>query len=416
MARSTPGGRTVDWLDLPPGALNDGDSLGYREKSRRNIENFVGTLKIPVGVTKPILIHFDYGAYGPSPAEPESVVVPLATTEGTLVASTSRGAKMLNASGGVRVSLVARRHIQRTPAFQFATPGHANRFALWIEASTAASNAAHPGRWWNSLCGLAEKRSAHAKLMNVQAIQQGRYVHVRMSMDCDEAAGHNMVSIGSAALAEGLAERWNAELGPGEQDGRVLRLWMDGGLSGEKAAIGVNRALGRGRSVVASAALPGAVLKEMGRVNDPRDFVEYWQIRMNSYLAFGGQASSSSGPANDLAAIFAATGQDLACHVECSIGHTYVRYDERTDVLHWDLSMPCLLVGVVGGGTGLPAQREALQIMGCAPDPSAPRGRQSDRLAMIIGAAALANEISFHSAMHANEWVAAHAALKTSRG
>ncbi|XYH93745.1 hypothetical protein ACMHYB_38685 [Sorangium sp. So ce1128] len=402
----------MDWIDLPPGALNDGDPLGYREKSRRNIENFVGTLKIPVGVTKPILIHFDYGAYGPSPAEPESVVVPLATTEGTLVASTSRGAKMLNASGGARVTLVARRHIQRTPLFRFASPYHANRFARWIESSSAASNAAHPGPWWSFLRELAEIRSAHAKLVDVQAIQQGRYVHVRISMDCSEAAGHNMVSIGGAAVAKGLLERWNAERGP-DDEGRVMRLWMDGGLSGEKAAIGVNRMLGRGRSVVASAAIPGSVLKEMGRVDDPRDFVELWQVRANSYLAFGGQSSSSSGPANDLAAIFAATGQDLACHVECSMGHTYVRYDEQTDLLHWDLSMPCLLVGVVGGGTGLPSQREALQIMGCAPDPEAPRGRQSDRLAMIIAAAALANEISFQSAIHADEWVAAHAALKT---
>lgn len=403
--------RSVDWIDVPQGAINDGDPLGYREHGRANIENFVGTVKIPIGVVKPLTIHFDYGAYGPSPSEPEQVVVPLATTEGALVASTSRGAKILNASGGAHVTLVARHHIQRTPVFRFDSPRLAGRFASWLERQNERENAAHPGPWWSFLTELAEQGSKHTKLVSLEVIQLARYVYVRMSLDCDEATGHNMSSIASHYVADGLLARWNEQLAAGDE-ARVTRWWMDGGLSGEKAALGINRILGRGREVVASAALPGAVLRELARVPDPRDYVEMWQMRSNAYLAFGGHASSSSGPANDLAAIFAATGQDLACHVECSVGHTYVRYDEQADVLHWDLSMPCLMVGVVGGGTGLPAQREALRMIGCAPDASLPRGRQADRLAMIIAATALANEISFQSAMHADEWVAAHAALR----
>lgn len=350
------------------------DKALYQEPSRRNIENFIGTARVPVGLAGPLEVR--------GRAVEGQVWVPLATTEGTLVASLSRGMKVLGESGGVEVRVTRKGGIQRAPVFFFKHLDDALSFARTLQSD------------WHWLGTVVKSTTGHGALMAVRCDVVGTRVHVRLTLDAGDAAGQNMVSIAAVAVVHALQERFPA----------VQRVWMEGGYSGEKVPSSLNMLLGRGWSVVARAQIPGAVLTRLTRAR-PRDLIELLQIYATSALV-AGQQNSHASLINVLPALYIATGQDVASVPESCIAHNLMAYDPDRDLLNWELVCPNLVCATVGGGTHLPTQRECLDMLGCL-GPG-----KVERLVEIIAATALAGDVSFWSAICADEWVRAHASLR----
>ena len=354
--------------DAPP-LLAAGDTVlqadadRYREPARKNVENFVGCARVPVGLAGPLVLDGEH-ARG-------TVWVPMATTEGTL-----------EASGGVQTRVTRRGGIQRAPVLFFGDVARAQAVADALSAD------------WAWLTPIAERSTRHGRLTDLKCFVTGRAVHVRLTMDPGNAAGQNMVSIAAAHVVEALIERF-----PG-----VERAWMEGGFSGEKVPSSLNHLLGRGRAAVASARIPADVLWRITRAR-AEDLPKLLQTYVNAG-SWGGFHNTHASLINVLPAISIATGQDVASVPESCMAQNHMEWLPDEQVLRWEVVCPNLVAGTVGGGTHLPTQRECLEIMGCT-GPDGP-----DRFAEICAATALANEISFWSAICADEWVAAHAGLR----
>jgi len=366
-------------LELPE-PLRDGstvlqrDAELYEAASRKNIERYVGCARVPVGLAGPVRIHGEH--------VDGEVVVPLATTEGTLVASTHRGMKVLNECGGVIARVTRKGGIQRAPVLFFAT----------VDAALACARALESD--WRWLMPIAAQSTRHGVLTGLTAVVQGRAVHLRLSMDAGDAAGQNMVSVAASHVVAALAEKF----------GGLERALMEGGFSGEKVPSALNHLLGRGRAVVASADISASVLERITRAK-ASEVVHFFQTYVNAG-SWGGFHNTHAALINILPAIYIATGQDVASVPESCLAQNAFDWREREGVLRWDVLIPNLVAGTVGGGTGLPTQHECLALMGCA------GAGKLDRFAEIVAATALASELSFWSAILAGEWVAAHAGLK----
>lgn len=364
-----------------PEMLKSGDNVLqaqkelYEQASASNIENFVGTVRIPVGLAGPVEVHGEH-ARG-------TFFIPMATTEGTLVASTSRGMKVINESGGVRAKVVRNGGVQRAPIFEFDTLDDAQAFCSAMNED------------WSWLKSAVESSTSHGKLTDISAWQLGHAVCVRVTMDPGDASGQNMVSVAAQNGTKEILDRFP----------KIRRHRMGGGLSGEKVSSNINTLLGRGRSVVASVSIPGAVMKQVTRANI--DAIPRLQQQYSNFAMWGGHPAANNSIANTLTAMYIAAGQDAATTCESRIASNVLDYDSGNDVLHWDVHVPTLTVGTVGGGTGLPTQRECLETMDCH------GSGKVNKFAELCAVAALANEISFWGAMCAHEWIDAHADLKS---
>ena len=347
----------------------------YAQRSTANIENYIGTARIPIGLAGPVTVLGEH-AQG-------DFHIPMATTEGTLVASTTRGMKVINACGGVKVRVVRNGGIQRAPVFQFNTIDDAFEFAQSINTD------------WSWLRPIMESTTSHGKLMDIRCWQMGRMVCVRMTMDPGDASGQNMVSISSQKGAEALLERFPT----------IYRFRMGGGLSGEKVPCSINSLLGRGKGVTASISIPAEVMRRITRA-DIADMPRLHQSYSN-FALWAGNSNSHLSLTNTLAAMFIAAGQDVATLQESNSAQNILDYDAAQGVLHWDVHIPNINAGTVGGGTGLPTQRECLEIMGCH------GSGKVNKFVELCAVASLANEISFWGAMCAQEWISAHAGLRS---
>lgn len=358
-----------------PDVLSEGRAA-YEPLILRNTENYVGLARVPIGLAGPLEIHGEHV---------DGIVhVPMATTEGTLVASTCRGMKVLRASGGAHTRVVREGVIQRAPVFELDTVADAVRLANTLSEAHS----------WLSECVAQTTRHGH--LAEVRAIVLGRDVHLRLSMRSGDAAGQNMVSVAAARCVDAIMARHGSS---------IRRVWLEGGFGGEKVPSALNRLLGRGWSVAASATIPGEVLRTGTRA-EPDALVKFHQVYTNAALQ-AGQSNSHASLINVLPAIYIATGQDVASVPESCMAHNAMQYDPDSDVLRWEVHCPNLVLGTVGGGTHLPTQRACLAMLGCE------GAGRAGALAEICAATALANEISFWSAICAREWVAAHAKARS---
>lgn len=338
---------------------------------RGNIENQIGMAQVPVGLIGPLRVAGLHVR--------EDVYVPLATTEGALVASYHRGARLLTRSGGV-VCLLTQEHVHRAPAFAFKSLAEAAHFAVWAVDQV------------ETFREVAATRTAHGRLVDLQTHVEANHVYLIFSYETGDAAGQNMVTLCTAAVLEHIIT--HTPVAP-------EYYFLEGNLSGDKKATAMSFLHGRGRTVTAEATLP-RTLVERGLRTTPERMCDYWRM---SFVAGVQQGSIgvSGHIANGIAALFLATGQDVACVSEASVGIT--RMETRGDDLYIAVTLPNLIVGTVGGGTRLPTARECLAIMDCLGDGRAPR------LAEITAAVALAGEISIMGALCAGEFAGAHASL-----
>jgi hydroxymethylglutaryl-CoA reductase (NADPH) len=333
-----------------------------------NIENFLGVAQVPIGLAGPLLIKGEH-AQG-------HFYVPMATTEGTLVASYNRGMRLLTECGGVKTT-VLEQYMQRSPVFMFEDALAAREFGHWVEANFAAIKAA------------AETTTHVGRLINIYQYAVGPMRHLRFNYTTGDAAGQNMT--GKATLA---ACEWIAATYPGG-----ARFLLSGNMDTDKKHSRLNMLVTRGKRVVAEAVIKRDLLKEQMGVDTAEAFALRQVSNAGAFLA--GSANNGSHAANGLTALFIATGQDVANVAESQAGVVYTQLLASGDY-YWSITLTSLIVGTYGGGTGLATQREGLEMLGCYGTGKA------DRFAEICAGVVLAGEISLASAVIHGDWVSSH--------
>ena len=344
-----------------------------------NIENLVGAVSVPVGLAGPLLVTGEHVS--------GEVVAPFATTEGALVASATRGALAVSRAGGAHVQ-VLRQLMTRSPAFTFESVAAAAAFGRWL------------GDHHDEIAAEAAVVSGHARLVALEAHQTGPTVHVRFAFDTADAAGQNMTTACTARATGWILGRL--------ADHPVLRplhSMVEGNLSGDKKLNWLSPVSGRGVAVTATVTIPADVLREVLKVS-AEQITRGYHVGLSGTLA-SGTVGYDINAANAIAAIFTATGQDIACVHESSVA--YLDLQRRGEDLFASLTLPCLVVGTIGGGTHLPAQRDALRILGC--DGAGHVGR----LAEIVAGFCLALDLSTLAAVCGGQFVAAHERLGRNR-
>lgn len=342
---------------------------------QRNIESYIGTVNIPVGLAGPLRIHGHAGT--------TDYRVPLATTEAALVASYNRGANLLTAAGGCSACVVEEA-VSRTPVFAFDRLADAKMFADFIDTHS------------DSLNFVVAGVTSHGQLLSVRPIIEGNHVHVDLRYRTEDASGQNMVTFASEAICKVFLE--NTPVQP--------RHWfLEGNLSGDKKATARTLSGVRGKRVVADVRIPRELVCQKLHTT-PDHMVDYWYAS-----AIGGVMSGSTGIhghyANGLAALYLACGQDIACVAESATGITRLERMAEGD-LYASVTLPNIMVGTVGGGTGLPSAKACLDILGLAGTGN------STALAEIAAALVLAGELSIIAAFCSGDFATAHRSL--SRG
>ncbi len=348
--------------------LADAESLAAAETYGRNIENFVGTVKVPVGVIGPLRVN---GVHASG-----DYYVPLATTEAALVASYGRGADIVSLAGGVSAGMLGE-GVLRTPAFVFSGLYECGAFISWI-----AENA-------EQLRAVAEATTRHGKLQSLEPFMDSDTVFVICRYSTGDAAGQNMVTVATEAICAYIAAHSPI---------RPRYAFIEGNFSGDKKASYLGMFAGRGRKVSASVELPYELMARTLRVT-PEALVAYGRVAALGAV-LSGQLGSQAHYANGLAAFYIATGQDAACVSESAVGFT--RMEPRDKGMFFSVTLPNVLVGSVGGGTGLPSQSAALELLGLAGPGKAAA------LAEVVAALCLCGEISIIAAIAGGQFTRAH--------
>jgi hydroxymethylglutaryl-CoA reductase (NADPH) len=333
-----------------------------------NIENFSGVAQVPIGFAGPLTINGEH-AQG-------DFVIPLATAEGTLVASYNRGMKILNLCGGAQVSIIGDA-MQRAPVFVFDNARAAREFVAWIQSNT------------DQIRDEAEATSSVARLQYVDPYLAGKFAFLRFNFTTGDAAGQNMVGRATFAACSWILDHYEG----------IRHFYLESNLATDKKASQVNIMHTRGKRVVAEAVIKRDVLIQHMRVEPEQLFYHYNVANVGAILS--GANNNGLHSANGITAMFIATGQDVANVSESSAGILYTELTPESD-LYMALTIPSLIVASYGGGTSLATQRECLELLGCYG-----KGKVN-KLAEIVGAVALAGEISLASAISSSDWVSSH--------
>jgi len=350
-------------------------SIDVERVTKRNCENMIGTVQVPVGVAGPIRINGSHaqGDYW----------LPLATTEGALVASVNRGCSAITKAGGADVRIL-RDGMTRAPVFATDSVAHAVQVCDWVTAHH------------DELKSVAESTTSHGKLSDIVTFVAGTSVFVRLEFDTKDAMGMNMVTIASAKVGDLIAQGTGARL-----------VALSGNMCADKKPAAINGIMGRGRSVVAGIALTHEQISSILKTDAKTLFeVNYRKNLVGSARA--GAMGFNAHAANVVAAMFIACGQDAAHSIDGSTCITTV--DQTETGAYVAITLPSLPVGTVGGGTGVDTQQECLKLLGVAGS-GTPPGTNAKKLAEIIGAAVLAGELSLLGALAAQHLARAHQKL-----
>jgi len=335
-----------------------------------NIEHFTGVAQIPIGFAGPVKVNGEFAA--------GEFVVPMATTEGTLVASYNRGIKILNLSGGVKTTVVADA-MQRAPVFVFEDARQGRKFVSWVLENFA------------KIKEEAEKTSSVAKLKDIDAYTANKFVYLRFNYTTGDAAGQNMVGRATFAACGWIIDVYEKDT--------IKHFYLESNFATDKKASQVNIMRTRGKRVTAEVTIPRNVLIENMRV-EPESLAYHWGVAGIGSLLSGAN-NNGCHSANGITAIFIATGQDVANVSESSAGIVYTELTPEKD-LYISITIPSLIVATYGGGTGLATQKECLEILGCY-------GRGGvNKFAEIVAGVVLAGEISLASAISSSDWVSSH--------
>lgn len=336
--------------------------------TRGNCEHFTGVAQIPLGFAGPLLIHGEH-ARG-------EFLLPMATAEGTLVASYNRGMKLLNLSGGVKCSVVGDA-MQRAPVFVFEDARQARDFVKWVQEN------------FKKIKEEAEATSTVAKLDNIDPYLASKFAYLRFNFTTGDAAGQNMVGRATFAACSWILDHYKG----------VARFYLESNFATDKKASQINIMRTRGKRVTAEAVIKRDVLIQQMRV-EPESLAYHANVA-NVGSILSGANNNGLHSANAITAIFIATGQDVANVAESSAGIIYTELTPEKD-LYISITIPSLIVATYGGGTGLATQQECLGLLGCTG-----KGKVN-KFAEIVAGAVLAGELSLASAISSLDWVSSH--------
>ncbi len=342
------------------------------ELTRGNVENFVGFARVPVGVAGPLVVETSGGR--------AEVYVPMATNEGALVASHARGMRLLRA--GRTTSRVVREGLSQHPVL------------VYVDTAAALGAAEVARGSLDELRAIVAGITRHGALTEVCPEVLGRRLVLRLVFTTADAIGINMAARAADLVSERIAERTGA-----------LARYVHG-QDVEKRANARALVEGRGRSVVADAIVPRAALAEIARVT-PEDLVAIHRTYALGFAQLGTQNWLVQA-ANGLAAVMIACGQDAAYVTEAATGFLDMDCTAEGD-LYASATLPSLLVGTVGGGTGFGTAAECLALLGCEGAGTA------NRFAELLGAVVLAGDLSLMASFCRHEFVAAHERLGRNR-
>ncbi|MFC4447522.1 hydroxymethylglutaryl-CoA reductase (NADPH) [Halorussus aquaticus] len=363
-------------------------ALDAEQATDANVENMVGAAQIPMGVVGPVQV-----AGGAADGE---YYLPLATTEGALVASVNRGCSVIAGAGGADAR-VTKSGMTRAPVFRVGGIAEAEAVVSWVGENT------------ERLREAAESTTSHGELLDVDTYVVGDSVFLRFVYDTKDAMGMNMATIATREAAQVVEDETAASL-----------VALSGNLCSDKKPAAINAVEGRGRSVTADVKIPRETVEE--RLHTTPEAIEEANTRKNLVgSAKAGSLGFNAHAANVVAAAFLATGQDAAQVVEGSNAITTVEArdgvsasdasggssDESDGGLYASVSLASLEVGTVGGGTKLPTQSEALDVLGLRGGGD-PAGSNADALAEIIAVGALAGELSLLAALASRHLSSAH--------
>jgi hydroxymethylglutaryl-CoA reductase (NADPH) len=350
-------------------------SIDVERATKRNIENMIGAVHIPLGVAGPIRINGEYakGDY----------YIPLATTEGALVASAHRGCSLITACGGTNVRIFDDK-MTRAPVFRAKDIIGAQRFVEWVRKN------------FQRLKEKSEKTTRFGRLLSIEPFVAGRSIFLRFAYNTKDAMGMNMVTIATDAAIDLILMENDVEL-----------VALSGNMCSDKKPAAINVISGRGKTVSSDVVISREMIQEkLHTTPEKMAEVNYRKNLIGSARA--GSLGFNAHAANIAAAMFIACGQDAAHVVEASNAMTMMELVEEG--LYCSVTLPSLPVGTVGGGTYLGGQQECLKMLGAAGAGAFP-GVNSKKFAEIVAAAVLAGEISLNGALAARHLAKAHAAL-----
>ena len=343
--------------------------------TRGNIENFIGTAQVPIGLAGPLKMVGEH-ARG-------EFYIPMATTEGTLVASYSRGMRVISECGGAMCTVV-KHSMQRAPVFLFDNALETREFGKWLDEHI------------DELRKAIEAASHSARLIEIEKYVVAHMLFTRFCYTTRDAAGQNMTGKATLFACEWI--RANHPLKP--------RFILSGNIDTDKKHSMMNMIQTRGKRVVAEFVLKREVARKLLRI-EPKWLYKCRHIAgIGAHLA--GAAYSGAHSANGIAAMFIATGQDAANVAESHAGMNYIELQDNGD-LYWSTTLPALICATYGGGTGLQTQRECLEMMDCYGT------GKGDQFAEIVAGVVLAGDVSLSSAILAHEWVSSHEKMGRNR-
>ncbi|KMZ05372.1 3-hydroxy-3-methylglutaryl-coenzyme A reductase isoform X2 [Drosophila simulans] len=351
------------------------EHFDYRKVLNACCENVLGYVPIPVGYAGPLLL------------DGETYYVPMATTEGALVASTNRGCKALSVRG-VR-SVVEDVGMTRAPCVRFPSVARAAEAKSWIENDEN----------YRVVKTEFDSTSRFGRLKDCHIAMDGPQLYIRFVAITGDAMGMNMVSKG----AEMALRRIQLQF----PDMQIISL--SGNFCCDKKPAAINWIKGRGKRVVTECTISAATLRSVLRT-DAKTLVECNKLKnMGGSAMAGSIGGNNAHAANMVTAVFLATGQDPAQNVTSSNCSTAMEcWAENSEDLYMTCTMPSLEVGTVGGGTGLPGQSACLEMLGVrGAHPTRP-GDNAKKLAQIVCATVMAGELSLMAALVNSDLVKSH--------
>ena len=336
---------------------------------RGNIEGFGGVAQVPLGFAGPLLVDGEY-ARG-------EFFVPLATSEGTLVASYGRGMRLTREAGGITTTVIDD-VMQRAPVFVFCDARASRAFGGWVDEH------------FDDIRAVVEATDSFARLVRIEQYAVGKMRFLRFDYTTGDAGGQNMVTKATHAACAWMISQGLSGL---------EHFTLSGNLDTDKKHSAVNNLHTRGKRVVAEVTVPAALIEQVMHTTGAALYHQRQLSNMGSLLA--GAVNNGAHYANGITAMFIACGQDVANVAEASAGFSYTELRENGDY-YFSITIPSLIVATCGGGTGLPTQRECLEVLGCY-GPGKAR-----KLAEIVAATVLCGELSLGSAIVSDQWVSSH--------
>lgn len=330
------------------------------------VENLIGETTLPLGVAGPIKIKNSKSKF-------QNYYIPLATTEGALVASVNRGCKAINQSGGTKVFL-EKIGTTRGPVYETKNLETGFWFLQWLKKNE------------NLIKEIAEKTSSYLKYLKFDGKVIGSYTFVRFYFDTDEAMGMNMATFATEAINKLIRDKAG-----------IKCLALSGNYCVDKKPSWLNFISGRGISIWADVIIKKDIVKKVLKTTSQKIF-EIWLAKNIVGSTVSGTLGSNAHFGNIIAAFFAATGQDLAHIVEGSMGVTTTKLESNGD-LYFSIHLPSVMIGTVGGGTRLAIKQEAIKIT---------NAKTKDELTTVLAGAVLAGELSLLASLAEESLAKAH--------